>query len=770
MKERRKGNKGGNVDMERGHNNIKILNKDLCTGCELCSNVCPFDAIEMKANEEGFLFPEVNNKCTQCGLCAKKCPQLSEKAIKKEESECYAVRCNEALRASGSSGGVFAALSEYIIEKKGVVCGAAFKSDFHEVSLVSITDKGSLNKLYKSKYVQSNVGKIYSETKERLERGEKVLFSGCPCQIDALNTFLGKEYKNLVTVDILCHGVPSPLAYKKFLEEVSDGGNKPIVSVDFRDKKYGWGTLIKVEFADKTIHYDYYNGNYFKAFLSGLSMREGCFSCKYAQFARVGDITLGDFWGVKNYKTTLDDGNGTSLIICNTTKGKAILDEIKKKFSIIERVPQKTVIQIAEKANAALVRPTYKPQMRNCFFYHLKKGDSFSKSLRYAETSLLDVGILGWWIETPRSNYGSTLTNYALYRYILSLGLSVAMVSPPNFDRKYAGEFNKKYRYRMTAKYTEKEITENNRYIDTFIVASDVLWYYDAFIKTGYFFMLDFVNDDKRKISYATSFGNTQRFFPKEEILKAHMLLSRFDGISVREYEGVEICKSRLGIQATHVLDPVFICDRANYDELVDNAERKTKGNFLFAYMLDPTPEKAEKLKKIATKLQLRIITITDKQFNAEEKANILREYGLLEQGSIEDLIYHIKNADFIVTDSYHGMCFSLIYRKTFLALINRARGASRFETLAEDFQIKERMIENLQEALDNPYLLKNMDYNGISDRIREETERSKQWLNSALFSKIKKSYSDYDLIVKEILEMKDKISDINARMEKLER
>ena len=754
--------------MEKQCNNIIILNRNLCTGCGLCFDLCPMGAITMKADDEGFFFPEIDDKCTQCGLCAKKCPQISYKAPENDKAECYAAQCKESLRSSGSSGGVFAALAENIIQKKGAVCGAAFDDSFRNLSLISVTDKGSLKKLYKSKYVQSDAGNIYSETKARLERGETVLFSGCPCQIEALNSFLGKEYKNLITVDILCHGVPSPLAYEKFLEEVSNGGNKQIVSVDFRDKKYGWGTLLSVAFSDKTTHYDYYNGNYFRAFLDGLSMRESCFHCKYSQFARVGDITLGDFWGVKNYKTSFDDGKGTSLIICNTPKGKQMLEEIKQQFAVLERVPNKTVVEISEKANAALVRPTYKPPMRKCFFYHLKKGDGFSKSLRYAETSLLDVGILGWWNETPRSNYGSTLTNFALYRYVLSLGLSVAMVSPPNFDRKYAGEFNKKYRYRMTAKYAPQEISENNKYIDTFIVASDVLWYYTAFIKTGYFFMLDFVNDDKRKISYATSFGNAKSFFPKEEILKVHTLLNRFDGISVREYEGVEICKNRLGVSATQVLDPVFICDKINYDELANNAQRKTRGKFLFAYMLDPTSEKAKHLGKIAKKLCLQLVTITDKQFNAEEKVEVLKKYGILEHASIEDLVYHIKNAEFVITDSYHGMCFSLIYRKTFLALVNRARGASRFETLAEDFKIGERMLENLQEALDKPYLLQAMDYSGISSRIEEETERSKQWLNYVLFSK-RKNIGRSNLLEEELIRLREIVNSLEQRVKKLE-
>lgn len=754
----------------RSEKNIRQLDRELCTGCGACYNVCPFNAIEMKTNEDGFLYPEVNEKCVQCGLCAKKCPQLSQTDRANTDQEFYAAQCNESFRTKGSSGGVFSALAESVIKQKGIVCGAAFDKTCRELSHVAVSDAKSLTGIYKSKYVQSNTGKIYLQVKQYLDNGKLVLFSGCPCQVDALNKFLGKDYPNLVTVDILCHGVPSPMAYNRFLDEVSENGKKEIVSVDFRDKKYGWGKLLSVAFADKSVHYDYHNGNYLRAFSSGLSMRECCYHCSYSRPERVGDITLGDFWGAKEYDAVLDDGKGTSLILCNTSKGKEWLNSVEKSFAVFQRLDNRKAFELSKRTNAAIIRPIGKPKMRKCFFNHLRKGDSFSVSLRYAETGLLDVGILGWWIETPRSNYGSTLTNYALYHYVLSLGLSVAMISPPNFDRQYAGEFNKKYGYRMTAKYAPQDMKENNKYVDTFIVASDVLWYYDAFIKTGYFFMLDFVSDEKRKISYATSFGNTQRFFPKEEILKAHTLLQRFDHISVREYEGVDICKNKLGVQATQVLDPVFICDRSNYDLLANNADRKSDKKFLFAYLLDPTKEKAEALDRIAKIMRLKLICITDKQFNAEEKSNTLKKYGLLDQASIEELVYHIKNADFVITDSYHGMCFSLIYEKSFLALINRARGAARFDTLGEDFGIQDRMLESLNEVFQKEDLLRPMDYTRISDRISQEIERSRQWLNNALLTKKEKTFSEFELLLQEIAQIKGKFADFETRLKALEK
>ncbi len=759
---------------EKSGNNIEILDKNFCTGCGLCYNICPFGAITMEPSDEGFLYPSVNEKCVKCGLCANKCPQLSNEKISKIDQEYYAVQSIDLLRSKGSSGGVFAALSEEVIKRGGVVCGAAFDEGCRKLSHIIVDNKNDLNKIYKSKYVQSDVGDVYKIIRDLLKNNRTVLFSGCPCQVDALKSFLGKDYSNLLTIDILCHGVPSPMAYNKFLDEISDNNKKSIVSVDFRDKKFGWGTLIGVTFSDKSVHYDYYNGNYFRAFLSGLSMRNGCYNCKYSRPERVGDITLGDFWGAKEYNADFDDGKGTSIVICNTLKGKEYLKTVSQSFRLFTKLDNEKAFELSKRVNAAIARPTAAPKMRSCFFKHLQNGDSFSKSLRYAETSLIDVGILGWWIETPRSNYGSTLTNYALYNYIQSLGLSVAMISPPNFDRRYAGEFNKKYAYRMTAKYAPQDIKEINKYIDTFVVASDVLWYYDAFIKTGYFFMLDFVEDDKRKISYATSFGNTQRFFPDDEILKVHMLLSRFDHISVREYEAVDICKNRLAVQAVQVLDPVFICDPINYDLLAENAERQTQGEFLFAYILDPSIEKAEALNKISKKLRLKLVCVTDKQFNPDIKENILRRYGLLEKASIEELVYHIKNAKFVITDSYHGMCFSLIFRKSFITLINRARGASRFDTLAEDFGIKERMIESLDEVVNQEILLQPMDYTEISKRINQEVERSRQWLNNALITKKNKDLSEQEMLIKmlikEIIKLKNNLSDLQTRFDLLEK
>ena len=742
---------------------INLLDKNFCTGCGSCYNICPVEAISMRANDEGFLYPQINTAlCVGCGLCAKRCPQLLDQMPNVEEQHCFAAWAKDELRGYGSSGGIFPVIAEQTIKKGGVVYGAAFSDEQTKVLHVEVKNKNELWRLYKSKYVQSDTGKIFAAVKAQLEKKKDVLFCGCPCQVDGLKTFLGKDYENLITVDILCHGAPSPFAYRKFLREVSDNGKKACKAVDFRDKTPGWGTLIRVDFDDGTTHYDPWNGNYFRAFLSGLSMRKSCFSCKYASSSRPGDLTLGDFWGVEKFKIDWNDKKGTSLVMCNSIKGVGLLENISSQLRRIEEVPRDRVLEIAEKANGALIRPTKEPIMRKCFFEHLKK-DNFSKALKYAETGYMDVGIVGWCIETPRSNYGSTLTDYALYVYLRSLGLSVAVISPPNFDRANAGGFNKKYGYRMTQKYTYDEMTKNNQWIDTFIVASDTLWYYDAFINQGYNFLLDFVDDSKKKISYATSFGNTVKFFPEEEMPYAKYLMKKFDFVSVREQEGERICQERFETKATQVLDPVFLCDPDEYLKVAQNAERKSEGEYLFSYMLDPTPEKALHLEKLARRLKCKLVTITDRQTRVDEREQILKNCGVLSKATIEEFLWHILNAKFVVTDSFHGFCFSCIFRKPFITLVNRARGGARFDTLSGLLDISERMVENLSELNDfSDTKLIHLDWDKLESNMHRETARSKEWLNHALAaSKLPCRITQSDILGKEIYQMKKKLKSI---------
>ncbi len=706
--------------------NVTSLDPARCTGCRLCSNICPVNAVAFVENEEGFLHPQVQNNCIDCGLCATKCPALSGKHTFEDGNLAFGVQCKDDVRDHCSSGGVFKALADRVLQEGGAVCGAAFDPDFKGVSHQVIYDAKDLPKLLTSKYVQSDVNKVYREIKRQLNDKKPLLFCGCPCQVDALKTMLGKPYPNLITVDLMCHGATSPKAYRSFLKGINPEG-KTITHVNFRSKDKGWGTLIKVDFADKTTVYSAHNDAYMRVFYSGINMRSACYQCPYATQERVGDITLGDYWGVKR---EWNDGRGISLVFAHTLKGAEWLGKIKPVCTRFEQVPYAEAVDTCKKTNGALIRPTYPNEMRKCFFYHLDK-DGLFKAVRYAEKSLMDVGILGWWIHTSSSNYGSTLTAYALERYVASLGLSTAFISPPNFDRNTAGSFNHKYHYRMTAKYPPEEMWRNNQFFDTYIVGSDVLWYYDAMIASaGYNFMLNFASDHNRKIAYSTSFGNPKYFFPNEAIPYAKSLLHRFDAISSRELEGVRILKEKFDVNATQVVDPVFLCDRSVWDRLSWNAERKPQGDYVFAYYLDPTPAKIQAFDDLAKALGCKQISTTDRQYKPKEKAAMLQNSGYMDNVSLEEIVYLLMHAKYVMTDSFHGTCFSLLFRRDFYAFPNTQRDTSRFDTLSAIFGVDDRMIYDPQGI---EYT--SVDYQKVGEKIESETERCRNWLKQALFA-----------------------------------
>ena len=719
---------------------IEKLDKNLCTGCGACYNICPVNAILMEKNKEGFLEPVIDkSKCIKCGLCFKVCPQLNNIELNETRSV-FAIKGENIIRENSSSGGVFGTIAKWALSQNGYVFGAAFTKDFSKVIHVKCSNENSLKEILKSKYLQSEINKIYQDVKNTLENtSAPVVFSGCPCQVAALKKYLNKNYKNLLTIDILCHGVVSPSAYQKFIKDFFGDVDSTIVNVDFRSKKLGWSTKnLLVQAEDGTTRISKGNEDYFKAFLWGYSQRKVCFSCKYASKERVGDITLGDFWGIDNILPEINDKKGISLVLCNTDLGLKAIKQIQSKFSKIVELDYEKMFNAVKDINWALYKPGIMPENRDVFFYRLSRGDSFSQALKYASYPKYDVGIFGWWFEDNWTNYGSTLTYYALMEYVSSLGLSVCMITSPFHKKENASNFIKKHGYVMSNTYKFEDFKKHNENIDTFLIGSDQLWFYDCYKSWGHSLFLDFVDEDKKKISYSTSFGHKDPKIPDSEIPILKKFLNRFDAVSSRENDGVEILNNKFNIDSVQVLDPVFICDYKNWESIAFDAERKTTGDFIFAYILDPNEEKNSALGYLSKKLNMPVVSITDKQYKNNEKVEILRNYGVLEKATIEELIYHLMNAKYVLTDSYHGLCFSLIFKKNFATIINPKRGTSRFETLATLFDIGDRLITNPNFVKKNENLLKRPEYNVIEPKILKEIERSKAWLKNQLFNKHK--------------------------------
>ena len=268
----------------------QICNPELCTGCAACANGCPKAAITMAADEKGFLRPVIaEDLCVDCGLCSRICPQNVRTAPTQEGKIYAALAVNEEVRAKSSSGGIFSLLAEKTLREGGVVFGAAMDGNLRVRHMMADTEE-KLELLRGSKYVQSEIGDSYKQAKECLEQGRPVLFSGTPCQVDALQHFLGKEYEKLLTMDILCHGVPSPAVLRKFIESREQAAGKKVAKINFRDKDPGWSAFsTTLFFEDGTKEID---NSYYYFFVLDYCTRESCSRCLYSSTKREQDSLL----------------------------------------------------------------------------------------------------------------------------------------------------------------------------------------------------------------------------------------------------------------------------------------------------------------------------------------------------------------------------------------------------------------------------------------------------------------------------------------------
>lgn len=316
-------------------NNISSLSQK-CSGCGLCEHLCPKNAITM-VEKDGFLYPNVNeNTCVYCGVCVKLCPVNSEKLTESNCIEAFAVKHKDSnVIFNSSSGGIFTALSDKILENNGYIIGADFDDDMNLVHTTTSTTEGR-DRMRGSKYIQSNTVGIYKAIRDLLNEDKPILFTGTPCQAAAVRkAFPNKD--NLYIVDIICHGVPSPEVWKKYVEFIEKKYKKKLTFFSFRNKSLsGWRKYsAKLTFDDKTeiLHNDY-TGSFIELFRYDVCLRPSCTECIFTSMNRQGDITIGDFWGIENTIPEISDNKGISAVMINTEKGKRLFEQIKDKINV----------------------------------------------------------------------------------------------------------------------------------------------------------------------------------------------------------------------------------------------------------------------------------------------------------------------------------------------------------------------------------------------------------------------------------------------------
>ena len=310
---------------------MEIVGKDKCFGCAACYSCCPVDAIRMKEDEEGFRYPEIDGiRCIKCGKCRKVCPVLCRNEVVKKENNCYAViNKDNSIRMQSSSGGVFDLLANKILEENGLVYGVAFNEE-HGAFVLGIRTNSELNRLRGSKYVQANVGDAYREIQQNLKEGRKVLFVGTPCQVAGLKNYLGKDYENLVLVDLICHGTPSNKVFQQYLCELESKYKSNAISICFREKSFGWNRFaMRIEFANgRYYHKPNQLDPWMLAFNENIMLRTSCYNCQFRVRDRVSDLTLGDLWGIDNVAREMNDNKGVSFVVIQSDKGKQLIREL----------------------------------------------------------------------------------------------------------------------------------------------------------------------------------------------------------------------------------------------------------------------------------------------------------------------------------------------------------------------------------------------------------------------------------------------------------
>ena len=712
--------------------NVLVLEKEKCTGCGACFNICPSGAISMQENNEGFLYPEIDEeKCTDCGLCAKSCACLNPKYENRKNPECYAFMASDEERMKSSSGAAFPVLAYEFIKNGGYVSGAVWNNDFGVEHIVS-NNPEDIEKMRGSKYLQSDTKHCYTKIKELLNTGEKVLFTGCPCQVAGLKKYLQKDYENLFCIDIICHGVPSPKVFKKYVEEeILQNDGEKWINTNFRDKISGWNnSSITTKTTKNTGTNSIQTDTFMQAFLKNICLRQSCAVCQFATLPRQGDITIGDFWKIKNFRKKYDDKKGTSVVLLNNKKGRFLSKILKEKSILYKSINIKHAII----GNPNLIKPSVFHKNRKNFFLNIDKmllRDNVDRNLN----NKCDIMIINFWYAV---NYGASLTCYGVQCLIEKLGLFPKVINYiPDFSKtlKYKGSFSeafaKKYLNLTKKCNTYKDFRNLNNDCSTFIVGSDQV-FSPSIIKSHHtnvtksIYLLDFVDKKNKKLTYAASLGDFKKNAKYEDLCLFNHFLQQFDDISVRENDAVDILKDYFNINSCHLIDGAFHIPKNILYNMTNIS--KTDEEYIAYYGLPYSKNKWE----------LPFVRKISKMLNIP-----LKEMTFDSNISVENWLSFIKHSKIVISDSYHSIIFAIIFNIPFIRIVNPKYSQNRFNSLFKKLDIEDSYItENCNDIFDKILLKRN--WEEINLRISEEVKKAENWLKKALEKPVKDK-SQYD-------------------------
>lgn len=367
--------------------NVKAIG-DKCCGCSLCANICPRSAIEMIPDRKGFFHPIIDDsKCNNCEKCYLSCPINAGQVVGSElypNNSVYAARIHDLdIRKISTSGGLFVAISDYVLERGGYIFGAKQNMDF-SVEHTKASTKAERDSFCGSKYIQSNLKDIFKQVLKTLDEGKLVLFSGTPCQVAGLRTYLGKPRENLLLIDLICHGVGSPVIFEKYLEKRAKPICGRINKYEFRNKKYGWKKTYSTISTTRKTYARLNSQDEFSILFSSFSviLMPACYSCRYTSYNRVGDISIGDYWGIEKVVPKFDDDTGVSLVVTNTKKGEQIFNGILERIDFVKTLP------------SDCNQPNLYSPSRSSISVELFWEEYFSKGYKYITKKYCRIGLM----------------------------------------------------------------------------------------------------------------------------------------------------------------------------------------------------------------------------------------------------------------------------------------------------------------------------------------------------------------------------------------
>lgn len=358
---------------------IKILKPEDCCGCTACASICPQQCIAMKADEEGFAYPHVNaEKCVECGLCEKVCPVKNREQTPESLLESYVLRnnCDDVLMNS-PSGGAFSAMAQILLEENAAVYGAVFDTDW-TVRHLRTEDASMLGRFRGSKYVQSDMTGIYPQVKSDLRRGGTVLFSGTPCQVDGLMRYLGKDYPKLYTVDVICHGVPSPKLWRLYRGYQEQRFGSDLAEANFRNKTYGYHSgSMRLRFENGREYYGSARVDYMlKAFFKEIASRPSCYDCPVKKLEHRADLSLYDCWNADKLLGYPCDDRGYTNVLAHTEKGRELLERMRP-LCFVQKVDTEQAVAL----DGVMIQKSAVPNKNRGLFYQSLDADGLKKTV-----------------------------------------------------------------------------------------------------------------------------------------------------------------------------------------------------------------------------------------------------------------------------------------------------------------------------------------------------------------------------------------------------